>query len=174
MVDLNAARRVRFLLTDRLGSLPIHRFTISPLHHLTASPVSRLLALCLLIFHAIAPAPSARVAMGEQRGPASVTAAAGVAAQRGGEARGSESVSPDAGHGESVVWVRDARPFAGVLATRGDVPARTPVYGMSVGRLSMEAAFAASVRVRTLDDSHAVSARGALLPYFPTAPPLRG
>ena len=137
--------------------------------------MTRLLALCLLIFHAIAPAPSARVAMGEQRAQASgVMAAAGVAAQRDGETRGSESVSPDARHGDSVAWMRDARPFAGVLTTRGDVPARTPVHGMSVGRLSMEAAFAASVRVRTLDDSHALSARGALLPYFPTAPPLRG
>lgn len=137
--------------------------------------MSSLLALCLLIFHAIAPAPSAHVATGEQRAQASgVTASAVVAAQRGGDTRGSESVSPDARHGDSVAWVRDARPFAGVLATRGEAPARTPVYGMSVGRLSMEAAFAASVRVRTLDDSHAVSARGALLPYFPTAPPLRG
>jgi hypothetical protein len=137
--------------------------------------VFRLLALCLLIFHAIAPAPSARVASGEQRAQASGgPASAVVAAQRGGDAPADESVSLDAGHSETVAWVRDARPFAGILATRGDAPARMPVYGLSVGRLSMEAAFAASVRVRTLDDSHAVSARGALLPYFPTAPPLRG
>lgn len=113
--------------------------------------------------------------MGEQRAQVSgVTASAVVVGQRAGETRGTESVSLDVRQGDSVAWVRDARPFAGVLATRGDAPARTPVYGVSVGRLSMEAAFAASVRVRTLDDSHAVSARGALLPYFPTAPPLRG
>jgi hypothetical protein len=137
--------------------------------------VFRLLALCLLIFHAIAPAPSARVASGEQRARASaVPASAVVAAQRGGDAPADHAVSVDAGHGETVAWVRDARPFAGMFATRGDAPARMPVYGLSVGQLSMEAAFAASVRVRTLDASHAVSARGALLPYFPTAPPLRG
>lgn len=113
--------------------------------------------------------------MGELRAQASgAPASAFVAAQRGADSRGSESVSSDAGQGDTVAWVRDAHPFAGVLATRGDAPVRTPVYGSTATWLSMEAAFAASVRVRTLDDSHAVSARGALLPYFPTAPPLRG
>ena len=137
--------------------------------------MSTFLALCLLIFQAIVPAPRAHGVVSEQRSYAGgATARAVVATQRGGETRGSDSVSPDAGQGESVAWVRDARAFTGVLATRGDAPVRTPVHGLSVGRLPMEAAFAASVRVRTLDDSHAVSARGALLPYFPTAPPLRG
>ena len=162
----------------RASNCSIQRVTNT--HQLTNSrpnslPVSSLLALCLLIFQAIAPAPSAHVALGEQRAHASHVAASAVgAAQRGGDARGSESVSPDAAHRDSVAWVRDARPFAVALAPRADAPARTPVQGMSVGRLSIEAAFAASVRVRALDDSHAVSARGALLPYFPTAPPLRG
>ena len=138
------------------------------------APLSSLLALCLLIFHAIVPAPSAHVAMEGPRAAASAVApSAAVATQRGGDTRGSESLSPAAAHGDSVAWVRDARSSAGVVTTRGDAPVRTAVASMSVGRLSMEAAFAASVRVRTLDDSHAVSARGALLPYFPTAPPLR-
>ena len=137
--------------------------------------MSRLLALCLLIFHAIAPARSAHVATGEQRAQASGSSAtAVVAAQHVGDARGSELLSSDAGHGDFVAWVRDARPFAGVLAPRGDAPLRAPVYGVPAAWLSREAAFAASVRVRTLDDSHAVSARGALRPYVPTAPPLRG
>jgi hypothetical protein len=103
-----------------------------------------------------------------------MTATAVVAAPHGGDTRGSESLSSDASGSDFVAWVRDARPFAGVLAPRGDAPVRAPVYGVPVAWMSMEAAFAASVRVRTLDDSHAVSARGALLPYFPTAPPLRG
>ena len=137
--------------------------------------MSSLLALCLLIFQAIAPAPSAHVAPEGLRAYASgATTGGDVSAQRGSDTRAGGSLSPDAAHRDAIAWVRDARPFAGVLTTRADTPVRTPVYGVSIGQLSMEAAFAASVRVRTLDDSHAVSARGALLPYFSTAPPLRG
>jgi hypothetical protein len=135
----------------------------------------RLLALCLLIFHAIVPAPSAQVASGGLRAHVSgVAPSAAVELRRGDDARGGESVSPAAVPGEAVAWMRVARPVAGMFTARGDVPARTPAAGAATGRLSMEAAFAASVRVRTLDDSHEVSGRGALLPYYPTAPPLRG
>ena len=137
--------------------------------------MSALLALCLLIFHAIVPAPSARVASEGLRADANSAAqSAEVSAQRETDVRGGESLSADVVHRDSLAWVRDARPFAGLLTTRGDTPACTPVCGVSIGQLSMEAAFAASARVRTLGDSHAVGARGALLPYFPTAPPLRG
>jgi hypothetical protein len=134
-----------------------------------------LLALCLLIFQTIVPAPSAHVATeGPRVHSSSVAPAVAVAAQRGSETRDAESLSQGSTHGDAVAWTRDARSYAGLLTARGDAPVRTPVYGGPIGQLSMEAAFAASVRVRTLDGSHAVSARGALLPYFATAPPLRG
>lgn len=132
-----------------------------------------LLALYLLIVQAFAAAPSAR--------PASVQRAHDVASLATGSLRDGDatreerSVRAEPAHGDVVAWVRQARPLAGVLATRGEETARrTPVDGATPGTMSIEAAFAASVRVRTLDDSHAVSARGALLPYFPTAPPLQG
>lgn len=137
--------------------------------------MSSLLALCLLIFHAIVPAPSARVASGDLRAHASgAVSSAEASVPSDIDVRGGEAVSRDTEHRDAIAWVRDARSFFGVLTTRGDTPVRTPVVGASIGQLSMEAAFAATVRVRTLDGSHAVSARGALLPYFPTAPPLRG
>ena len=137
--------------------------------------MSSLLTLCLLIFHAIAPAPTVRVASeGLQARASGAASSTRVSAQRGSDVRGGESLSPHAAHHDSVAWVRDARPVAGVFTTRADAPVRTRMHSVWVGQLSMEAAFAASVRVRALDDSHAVSARGALLPYFATAPPLRG
>ena len=138
--------------------------------------MSALLALCLLIFHAIAPAPSAHVASRDLRafanGGASSSAAA--ARERGVDTRGAESVAPVTAERDEVAWVRVARPLAATFATRPDSSMRTPVVAETSARLSVEAAFAASVRVRTLDDPHAVSARGALLPYYATAPPLRG
>jgi hypothetical protein len=137
--------------------------------------MSALLALCLLIFHAIVPAPSAHVVSRDLRAFASGVASSPAAAtERVDESRGTASVAPATTDGDAVAWVREARPFAGPFATRSEPSVRTPAAGASSARLSVEAAFAASVRVRTLDGSHAISARGALLPYFPTAPPLRG
>ncbi|MFL5620511.1 MAG: hypothetical protein ACJ79A_19205 [Gemmatimonadaceae bacterium] len=137
--------------------------------------MSRLLALCLLIFHAVVPAQNVQTARGDLPPHASwVAPSPALAIHRDRETRGDESVSPDAAHGEAVAWVRDARSLTGVFTTRADAPAGAPAVGAATGRLSIEAAFAASVRVRTLDDSHEVNARGALLPYYPTAPPLRG
>jgi hypothetical protein len=132
-----------------------------------------LLALYLLITQAFAAAPSAPVTLGgarvRERTPIAATELWRV------ETAGDESVRPGAAPHRASVWVRDARPLVPVLATRVDgTPPRTPAAGAAAGRLSMEAAFAASVRVRTLDESHEVSGRGALLPYFPTAPPLQG
>jgi hypothetical protein len=137
---------------------------------------SSLLALCLLILHAIAPAPSARLASRDLRALTSEVAAssATVARERGGDHRDTGSVAPVTAKRDTVAWVRQASPLAGLFATRPDSLARTPVAAAGRARLSVEAASAASVRVRTLDGSHTVSARGALLPYFPTAPPLRG
>ena len=138
--------------------------------------MSALLALCLLILHAIAPAPSAQVASRDLRAVANGVASSSAAAERerGAGTHGTESIAPVTAESDAVAWVRQASPLAAMFATRPDSSARTPVAAETRARLSVEAAFAASVRVRTLDDSHAVSARGALLPYFPTAPPLRG
>jgi hypothetical protein len=132
-----------------------------------------LLALYLLITQAFAAAPSATATLGgarvRERTPVAATALRRIETAR------DDSVRPDAAPHRTSVWVRDARPIVPVFATRVDgTPSRTPLAGAAAGRLSMEAAFAASVRVRTLDESHEVSGRGALLPYFPTAPPLQG
>jgi hypothetical protein len=138
--------------------------------------MSALLALCLLIFNGIAPAPSAHVASRDLRAFANGVASSGEAAarERSAGVLGTESVAPVAAERDVVAWVRVASPLAGTFATRPESSVRTPVAAETSARLSVEAAFAASVRVRTLDDSHAVSGRGALLPYYPTAPPLRG
>lgn len=73
--------------------------------------------------------------------------------------------------------LRVARPVVDLAASRG---ARAAVHGppaamcAAAARLSAGAAFARDARARALDTSHAVSARGDVLPYFPTAPPLQG
>ena len=133
--------------------------------------MSALLALCLLILHAIAPAPSAQVASRDLRAFAN---GAVVESERTSGTVGTESVAAVTAQHDAVAWVRQAGPLAAMFATRPDSSARTPVAAERSARLSVEATFAASVRTRTLDGSHAVSARGELLPYFPTAPPLRG
>jgi hypothetical protein len=75
----------------------------------------------------------------------------------------------------ATVWVRAPYVVGHVAPSRAaSTPPTLPPADASTARLSVEAAFAASVRVRTLDDSHEVSGRGALLPYYPTAPPLQG
>lgn len=134
-----------------------------------------LLALFLLIFHSIVPAPSAQVAVDGARARWASADRAAASELHGAEhVHGAQSVSLESVPGELLAWVREARSLNGSLATRGHVQVRTPPADAATNRLSIEAAFASSVRVRTLDDSHAVSGRGALLPYYPTAPPLRG
>ena len=133
--------------------------------------MSLLLALYLLLIQSFAMAPSAHVAFDGARAH---SPSAAVELRRVEAAR-DESVRADAAPRQATGWVRDARRVGAVSATRGDVaPTRTLTSGAALGRLSMEAAFAASIRVRTLDASHEVCGRGALLPYFPTAPPLQG
>jgi hypothetical protein len=70
--------------------------------------------------------------------------------------------------------VRVAVPARGEVVTRGERPdgcGPTPPAPPSAPPAPSGATFAAAVRARTLEASHAVAARGALLPYFPTAPP---
>jgi len=70
--------------------------------------------------------------------------------------------------------VRVAVPARGEVVTRGERPdgCAPPTPAPATGpRLPSGATFAAAVRARTLEASHAVAARGAVLPYFPTAPP---
>ena len=132
-----------------------------------------LLALYLLITQAFAAAPSAQVAFGATRAHEQTSSAA-LELRRVERAR-DESVRPDAAPHRAIAWVRDARPLAVAFTPRVDgTPSRAAAAGVATGRLSMEAAFAASIRVRTLDESHEICGRGALLPYFPTAPPLPG
>jgi hypothetical protein len=84
--------------------------------------------------------------------------------------------APSAQHPSSVPveTARAAVPVRGEVGSHGErsdgcaPPASTPAVGP---RLPSGATFAAAVRARTLEASHAVAARGALLPYFPTAPP---
>jgi hypothetical protein len=143
--------------------------------------VSILIALFTLVIQLLAFTPGAQSAPGWMR----VRSMADASASSMPSARGAEGATSvaaarddDASIREveprvSVVWVRAAQQVASILAAR---PA-TLLYGSAadaVARLSAEATFAASVRVRTLDASHAICARGALLPYFPTAPPLQG
>jgi hypothetical protein len=135
--------------------------------------MSLLLALYLLIAQAFTAAPSVQVAFGGARASEQTSSAA--AERRRVETARDGSVQLDAAHPQAIAWVRDARSPLAVYTTRGhDATSRTSAAGAATGRLSMEAAFAASIHVRTLDQSHEVSGRGALLPYFPTAPPLQG
>jgi hypothetical protein len=72
--------------------------------------------------------------------------------------------------------VQVAPTVVGVLAARGDIPRGPEPWSPQQGtgpRTTAGADLAAAVRARALEHSHAVSARGALLPYYPTAPPLQ-
>ena len=143
--------------------------------------VPLLIALCALVIQLLAAVPgtqaaahrpSARASADAQPASSSIATAA-QSATSVGAARDEASIR-DVETQVSTVWVRAAHPFASVFAARSTTaPTLTPSADMPI-RLSAEAAFAASVRVRTLDASHELSARGALLPYFPTAPPLQG
>jgi len=135
-----------------------------------------LIALLLLVVQSIAPQPAAaRAAV--QRG---LVASAAMANARGAadDASATRSVErtvrgQDSRH--ATVWLRAPHLVAHVATSRvaSTPPTLPPGEARSVC-ICAEEAFAASVRVGTLDDSHAVSARGALLPYYPTAPPLQG
>ena len=135
-----------------------------------------LLALYLLVLQLLVPAPGTRAASASYaRGDAQrVEASALVSTVSEESARGNELVAPDPASHDAVAWVRVARPFGIAFTTRASSTPRTAATGATLGRLSMAAGFAASVRARTLADSHAVGSRGALLPYYPTAPPLQG
>lgn len=143
--------------------------------------VPLLIALCALVIQLLAAVPgtqaaahraSARSSAAAQPASSSITTAA-QSATSVGAARDEDASIRDGGPRERVVWVRAVQPVASVVAARSATVLHGPAAD-TAARLSAEAAFAASVRVRTLEVSHELSARGALLPYFPTAPPLQG
>lgn len=73
--------------------------------------------------------------------------------------------------------LRLAQPVRSLSVPRSTVPAAAGPPAAALGtmpRLPDAALGAAAVRARTLARSHETSARGDVLPYFATAPPLRG
>lgn len=73
--------------------------------------------------------------------------------------------------------VRAAAPVTELVTGRGEARGWSipvPAVGGAAPRLTSEATYAAEVRARALGESHVVAARGGVLPYFPTAPPLQG
>ena len=73
--------------------------------------------------------------------------------------------------------LRQALPVRSVSVARSTTPLLSgpPAAALATSpRLPDAPLFAAAVRARALGLSHAVSARGDVLPYFPTAPPLQG
>ena len=142
--------------------------------------VPMLIALWMLVIQLLASVPGAHPAPGwtSARSSADVstsgtsTSAGAARAASISGARDDDASIRDDERRLAIVWMRSVQ-LAGVLAARS----ATVPFGLaadSAARLSAEATFAASVRVRTLDASHEVRARGALLPYYPTAPPLQG
>jgi hypothetical protein len=120
--------------------------------------VPLLIALWLAVLHALVATPAARTPAADAR------AHAGASLHRSG----SEPLNQT---------VHAAHSPAGVVATRGEAPSGHAPPAAPIGtapRLDDAAARAAAVRGRALDASHAVTARGAVLPFFPTAPPLQG
>ena len=128
-----------------------------------------LAALWLALLGALAAAPTAR-----SLGPAAAAVAAWSATPADRPAAADEAARAGRPAREAL---RAARPVTAATAARagsasGNGP--VPVALASAPRLSGEAAFAADVRARSRAASHAVAARGGVLPYFPTAPPLQG
>jgi hypothetical protein len=135
-----------------------------------------LIALLLLVVQSLAPQPTAALTAASPSARANVVVAgAAVAASGARPHREAERSVRGQEPRQAAMWLRAPHAFAHVVPSRvaGSPPTLHPVEG-SIARLSVEAAFAASVRVRTLDDAHEISGRGALLPYYPTAPPLQG
>lgn len=135
-----------------------------------------LIALLLLVLQSLAPQPSAALAAASSRTHATEAAAsAAVATSDAPPDRAAERSVRDQEPRHASVWLRAPNAFAQSVPSRAASTRTTlPPLEASTARLSVEAAFAASIRVRTLDDSHEVSGRGALLSYYPTAPPLQG
>jgi hypothetical protein len=138
-----------------------------------------LIALLLLVVQSLAPQPAALAAGPLAHAHALVASAtmarAGSVADAASAARTAERSVRSQESRHATVWVRAPYVVGHVAPSRAaSTPPTLPPADASTARLSVEAAFAASVRVRTLDDSHEVSGRGALLPYYPTAPPLQG
>lgn len=134
-----------------------------------------LIALFLLVLQSLAPQPAAALAAAGSRAHATVVASAAVSTSEAVPDRAAERSVRDHEPRHASVWLRAPNAFAQIVPPRvASTPPTLPPLEASTARLSVEAAFAASVRVRTLDDSHEVSGRGALLPYYPTAPPLQG
>jgi hypothetical protein len=136
-----------------------------------------LISLWLALLHALVAAPAVRV-------PASLVVRATYAEASvlaGRIVDRSPRTSPAAALHESVQRpahdaLRVAHPPAGLVATSG--AARVAHVGPAgtldaAPRVSGEAAYAADARARQLDASHAAATRGAVLPYFATAPPLQ-
>jgi hypothetical protein len=135
-----------------------------------------LIALLLLIVQSLAPQPAAAPAVAHRGLVASATMAnARSAADDASAARSTERSVRGQDSRHATVWLRAPQIVVHVATSRvaSTPPTLPPGEARSVC-ICAEEAFAASVRVGTLDDSHAVSARGALLPYYPTAPPLQG
>jgi hypothetical protein len=135
-----------------------------------------LIALLLLVVQSLAPQSAAALTAASSSAHATVVVAGAAAATADGRSdQGAERSVRGHEPRHAEVWLRAPHAFAHVAPSRvSGTPPTLPPVEASTARLSVEAAFAASVRVRTLDDSHEVSGRGALLPYYPTAPPLQG
>jgi hypothetical protein len=133
-----------------------------------------LIALLLLVLQSLVPQPAASVAATGSRATV-VVASAALATSDALPDRTAERSVRDQEPRHASVWLRAPNALAPIAPSRlASTPPTLPPLDASAARLSAEAAFAASVRVRTLDESHEVSGRGALLPYYPTAPPLQG
>jgi hypothetical protein len=132
-------------------------------------------ALWLAILHALAAAPAVR-------GPATLGARRICA-----EAPAPGRADPQAACGNATTvragdqrllheGLRIARPVVGQWATGGQ-PRTVPVVPLgalvAATRIAGEAMEAVDVRARALDASHATASRGAVLPFFGTAPPLQ-
>jgi hypothetical protein len=65
-------------------------------------------------------------------------------------------------------------PGLGVLRSAEPRPYAPPPYALPAALGQRPAGVVAGPRARSWQPSHAPSARGGILPYFPTAPPLQG
>jgi hypothetical protein len=97
------------------------------------------------------------------------------AGDRAARADADASVRPDdSGYRDDALRV--TRPVTDLVAPRGEKrPGHAPpVAPLAAGeRLASGVTGAADARARTLRRAHAVAARGAVVPYFATAPPLQ-
>ena len=67
------------------------------------------------------------------------------------------------------------QPLSRVVTPRSDAPRSLPPTAATTSRrLSIEAALVATAHVSAFVSAYVVDARGTLLAYYPTAPPLQG